>query len=145
VALLEPVSTQPAAGARRHGPSPVIIAQLLAITIFFALATLRFMVAPIDRSDEGVTLTNAALSAAGLVPFRDYWASYGPLDTYALATAFKLFAVNVMVERALGILVLALFAVVAYLVTGRLGLRDGIRLMLTGLISVVPILSLIHI
>jgi hypothetical protein len=138
VALAEPVPNQPAA-ARRHGPSPVVIAQVLAITIFFALASLRFMVAPIDRSDEGVTLTNAALSASGLVPFRDYWASYGPLDTYVLAGAFKFFAVNLMVERALGILVLALFAVVAYLVTGRLGLRGGIRLMLTGLISVVPI------
>ena len=139
MALVEPVPNQPAAAARRHGPSPVVIAKVLAITIFFALATLRFMVAPIDRSDEGVTLTNAALNASGLVPFRDYWASYGPLDTYVLASAFKLIAVNVMVERALGILVLALFAVVAYLVTGRLGLRGGIRLMLTGLISVVPI------
>jgi len=117
----------------------VVIVQLLAIMLFFALASLRFIVAPIDRSDEGVTLTNAALSAAGLVPFRDYWAPYGPLDTYVLASAFKLFAVNVMVERALGMLVLALFAVVAYRLTGRLGLRGGIRLMLTGLISVVPI------
>ncbi len=112
---------------------------MLAITIFFALATLRFMVAPIDRSDEGVTLTSAALSAAGLVPFRDYWASYGPLDTYVLAGAFKLLAVNVIVERALGVVVLGLLALVVYRVTGRLGLRGGIRLLLTGLISVVPI------
>jgi hypothetical protein len=125
--------------ARRQRPSPVVIAQVLAIAIFFALAGLRFMVAPMDRSDEGVTLTSAALSAAGLVPFRDYWAPYGPLDTYVLAGAFKLFAANVMVERALGILVLALFAAVAYRLTGRLGLRGGMRLMLTGLISVVPI------
>jgi hypothetical protein len=140
VALLEPVPNHhPAAAARRHRPSPVVIAQVLAITIFFALATLRFMIAPIDRSDEGVTLTNAALSAAGLVPFRDYWASYGPLDTYVLAGAFKLFAVNIMVERALGVVVLALLAVVVYRLTGRLGLRGGIRLLLTGLISVVPI------
>jgi hypothetical protein len=139
MALLEPLPTQPAAAARRHGPSPVLIAQGCAVILFFALATLRFMVAPMDRHDEGVTLTNAALSAAGLVPFRDYWATYGPLDTYVLASAFKLFAVSVVVERALGVLVLALFAVVAFLVTGRLGLRGGIRLMLTGLISVVPI------
>ena len=139
MALLEPISSERSAAARRHGPSAVVIAQVLAVTVFFALATLRFMVAPIDRHDEGVPLTNAALSAAGLVPFRDYWATYGPLDTYVLATAFKLFAVNVMVERALGVVVLALLAVVAYAVTGRLGLRGGIRLLLTGLISVVPI------
>jgi hypothetical protein len=139
MALHEPIPSQRSVAVRRNGPSPVVIAQVLAVTVFFALATLRFMVAPIDRHDEGVTLTNAALSAGGLVPFRDYWATYGPLDTYVLAAAFKLFAVNVMVERALGVAVLALLAVVAYAVTGRLGLRGGIRLLLTGLISVVPI------
>jgi hypothetical protein len=97
------------------------------------------MVAPLDRYDEGVTLTKAALTAAGKIPFRDYWITYGPLDTYILAAAFKAIAVNVMVERALGVVVLVLLAVVAYAVTGRLGLRGGIRLLLTGLISVVPI------
>src|ERR1700687_5551923 len=117
MALLEPAPSRPTPMAQRHGPSPAVVAQVLAVTVFFALATLRFMVAPIDRHDEGVTLTNAALSAAGLVPFRDYWATYGPLDTYVLATAFKLFAVNVMVERALGVVVLALLAVGAYAVT----------------------------
>lgn len=139
MALLEPVPIRPAVAAQRQAPSLTLLAQLCVVILFFALATLRFMVAPMDRHDEGVTLTNAALSAAGLVPFRDYWATYGPLDTYVLASAFKLFAVNVMVERALGVVVLALFALVAYLLTGRLGLRGGIRLMLTGLISVVPI------
>src|SRR2546423_14780128 len=98
-----------------------------------------FMVAPLDRYDEGVTLTKAALTAAGQIPFRDYWITYGPLDTYILAAAFKVVAVNVMVERALGMAVLALLAAAAYGVTTRLGLRGGIRLLLAGLISVVPI------
>jgi hypothetical protein len=120
-------------------PSPAIIAQGIAVSLFFALAAVRFMVAPLDRYDEGVTLTKAALTAAGKIPFRDYWITYGPLDTYILAAAFKAIAVNVMVERALGVVVLVLLAVVAYAVTGRLGLRGGIRLLLTGLISVVPI------
>ena len=127
------------ASARRRGPSPAVIAQGLAVALFFALATVRYLVAPLDRHDEGVTLTNAALSVAGQVPFRDYWATYGPLDTYVLAAAFKLFTVNVVVERALGVVVLVLLAVVVYALTGRLGLRGGIRLLLTGLISVVPI------
>jgi hypothetical protein len=116
-----------------------VIAQAMTIVLFFALASIRFMVAPLDRYDEGVTLTKAALTAAGQIPFRDYWITYGPLDTYILAAAFKAVAVNVMVERALGLVVLALLALVAYAVTGRLGLRGGIRLLLTGLISVVPI------
>src|ERR1700682_1146757 len=139
MALRDPRPIRPAVPARRNHLSPLLIAQVLAIAIFCALAPLRFVVAPSDRHDEGVTLTNAALSAAGLVPFRDYLATYGPLDTYVLATAFKLIVVNVMAERALGALVLALLAALAYVLAGRLGLRGGIRLMLTGLISVVPI------
>jgi hypothetical protein len=111
----------------------------MTVILFFVLATVRFMVAPLDRYDEGVTLTKAALTAAGQIPFRDYWITYGPLDTYILAAAFKAVAVNVMVERGLGVVVLALLAVVAFAVTGRLGLRGGIRLLLIGLISVVPI------
>src|SRR3982074_1887798 len=125
--------------APRRTPSPALIAQAVAVSLFFALTAVRFMVAPLDRYDEGVTLTKAALTAAGQIPFRDYWITYGPLDTYILAAAFKAIAVNVMVERALGVVVLALLAVVAYAVTRRLGLRGGIRLLLTGLISVVPI------
>src|ERR1700682_1976960 len=139
MALRDPRPIRPAVPARRNHLSPLLIAQVLAIAIFCALAPLRFVVAPLDRHDEGVTLTNAALSAAGLVPFRDYWATYGPLDTYVLATAFKLFGFNVMVERALGVVVLALLTFVVFLVTGRLGLRGGMRLLLTGLISVVPV------
>jgi hypothetical protein len=139
MALPRPVPIRPPVPARRRRPSPAAIAQALAVTLFFSLAVVRFLVAPLDRHDEGVTLTNAALSAAGQVPFRDYWATYGPLDSYLLAAAFKLFAVNVVVERALGVVVLALLSVVAYVLTGRLGLRGGIRLLLTGLISVVPL------
>src|SRR4030081_5923 len=139
MAVLQPGSTPSRIAAVRDRPSPAMIAQATAVLLFFALATARFMVAPLDRYDEGVTLTKAALTAAGQIPFRDYWITYGPLDTYILAAAFKAVAVNVMVERALGVVVLALLAVAAYAVTGRLGLRDGMRLLLSGLISVVPI------
>ena len=139
MALRQPASIPRRTPALPHRPSPAVIVQATAVILFFVLATIRFMVAPLDRYDEGVTLTKAALTAAGRIPFRDYWITYGPLDTYVLAAAFKAVAVNVMVERALGVVVLALLAVVAYAVTGRLGLRGGIRLLLTGLISVVPI------
>src|SRR5207237_894355 len=86
----------------------------MAIILFFVLATMRFMVAPLDRYDEGVTLTKAALTAAGQIPFRDYWITYGPLDTYILAAAFKVVAVNVLVERALGMVVLGLLVVASF-------------------------------
>jgi hypothetical protein len=139
MALLRPAAVPSRMPAQHQRLSPAVIAQAMAVILFFALATIRFMVAPLDRYDEGVTLTKAALTSAGQIPFRDYWITYGPLDTYILAAAFKAIAVNVMVERALGVVVLALLAIVAYAVTGRLGLRGGIRLLLTGLISVVPI------
>src|SRR5437588_4893118 len=137
--MLEPVRRPAAIVAHRRWPSPALIAQGLAVTLFFSLAALRFTIAPLDRYDEGVTLTKAALTAAGAIPFRDYWITYGPLDTYTLAAAFKAFGANVMLERALGFVVLVLLTMVAYAVTGRLGLRGGIRLLLTGLISVVPL------
>src|ERR1700682_1673098 len=139
MALLQPASIPRRTPALPNRPSLAVIVQATAVILFFVLATVRFMVAPLDRYDEGVTLTKAALTAAGQVPSRDYWITYGPLDTYILAAAFKAVAINVMVERALGVVVLALLAGVAYAVTGRLGLRGGMRLLLTGLISVVPI------
>lgn len=139
MALLQPALPSGRIAAQHPKLSPAVTAQAVAVILFFALASIRFMVAPLDRYDEGVTLTKAALTAAGQIPFRDYWITYGPLDTYILAVAFKALAVNVMVERALGVVVLVLLAIVAYAVTGRLGLRGGMRLLLTGLISVVPI------
>ena len=137
--MLRPVRSPAPIRAPERWPSPAVVGQALAFTLFFSLAAVRFIVAPLDRYDEGVTLTKAALTAAGSIPFRDYWITYGPLDTYALAAAFKGFGISVIVERALGIVVLALLALVAFAVTGRLGLRGGVRLLLTGLISVVPI------
>ncbi|MDQ6884375.1 MAG: hypothetical protein M3077_09115 [Candidatus Dormibacteraeota bacterium] len=95
--------------------------------------------APLDRFDEGVTLTKAALAAGGRIPYRDFWITYGPLDTYVLAAAFKLIAVNVMVERALGALVLVLFGVAAYALMRYLRLRPPIRYLMTGLLTIAPL------
>jgi hypothetical protein len=111
------------------------IIQLVGIALFLTLAAIRFVVAPLDRYDEGVTLTDGALTAAGHVPFRDFWMTYGPLDVYVLAAAFHLITVNVVLERLLGVAVLGLLGVAAYAITGRLGLSGAMRLLLTGLIS----------
>jgi hypothetical protein len=119
--------------SRRHRLVPII--QLTGIALFVALASLRFLVAPLDRYDEGVTLTDGMLTAAGHLPFRDFWMTYGPLDVYVLAAVFHLLAINVVVERLLGVAVLLLLGVAAYAITGRLGLSGAMRLLLTGLIS----------
>src|SRR5207248_268846 len=113
--------------------SPAVTAQATAIVLFFVLATMRFMVAPLDRYDEGVTLTKAALTAAGQIPFRDYWITYGPLDTYVLAAAFKVIAINVMVERALG---MVLFGGYAAMGLNRQGLRARLLPYVLGAIGV---------
>ncbi|HEY0492519.1 MAG TPA: hypothetical protein VGD57_03530 [Candidatus Dormibacteraeota bacterium] len=138
MALARPLEVQPrpAAGPRA---SPTLIIGALLIGLFFALATAHYLIAPLDRFDEGVTLTKGAMAAAGRVPYRDFWNTYGPLDTYILAAAFKLIAVNVEVARALGAAVMVLIAATAYALMRGLGLRWPIRLLMTGLISVAPL------
>jgi len=137
MALRQPAPRERAAPA----PSPSIGAAVRTalIGLFLTLATARYLVAPLDRFDEGVTLTKAAMTAMGRVPYRDFWITYGPLDTYTLAAAFRLIAVNVMVERALGALVLVLFAMAAYTLMRYLGLRAPMRYLMTGLLTVAPL------
>ena len=132
MAMRQP-APEPAAAPRGQ---PIITSiQLAAIALFVILAGIRFVVAPLDRYDEGVTLTDGALTAVGHVPFRDFWMTYGPLDVYVLAAAFHFITTNVVVERLLGVTVLILLGVMGYAITGRLGLSGGMRLLLTGLIS----------
>lgn len=109
------------------------------VAIFLLLGTGRFLVAPLDRFDEGLTLTKAAMVAAGRVPYRDIWSTYGPLDAYLLAAAFKLVAFNVSVERALGAVVFVLFCLTAYALMDFLKLRQPVRLLMTGLLAVSPL------
>src|SRR5207253_11355968 len=121
--MLEPVRRPAAIVAHRRWPSPALIAQGLAVTLFFSLAALRFTIAPLDRYDEGVTLTKAALTAAGSIPFRDSWITYGPPATYALAAAFNAFGINLVIERGLGAWVRVLLCLVTHAAPWRLGLR----------------------
>lgn len=129
---------------RQPHPSPspiqrrdlgIAVIQLAGIALFLALASIRFVVAPLDRYDEGVTLTGGALTAAGRVPFRDFWMTYGPLDVYVLAAAFHFITTSVVVERLLGLAVFILLGVAGYAIAGRLGLSGALRLLLAGLIS----------
>ena len=122
--------------ARRHW---LWIVLGLFVGTFIILVALRFVVAPLDRFDEGVTVTKAALVAAGRVPYRDFWITYGPLDTYLLSAAFGLFGTDVLVERCLAIALTVLFSLAGYLLMTSLGLRGAMRLLLTGLLALVPL------
>jgi hypothetical protein len=115
------------------------VASRLAVGVIFLLGGVRFLVAPLDRFDEGVTLTKGMLAAAGLIPYRDFWITYGPLDTYLLAAAFRGLGTNVLVERGLAIALWLTFTVLAYRLIAYIGLRGAPRLLVTGVIAIVPL------
>lgn len=136
-----PISPVPTPAQRRWrlpGGRPAWLIGLL-LAGFCALIAIRFLVAPLDRFDEGVTLTKADLAAAGWAPYRDFWVTYGPLDTYLLAGAFKVFGTSVLVERGMGILLAVVFSIVAYRMMTSVGLRSGLRILMTGLVGLVPV------
>ncbi len=111
----------------------------LLAALFFVLIAIRFLVAPLDRFDEGVTLLKADLTAAGWVPYRDFWITYGPLDTYLLAGAFKVVGANALVERGMGILLAWIFSILVFRLMTSIGLRGGLRILMTGLVGLVPV------
>jgi hypothetical protein len=134
------------AAARTVAPQPTArrlsrlhLAQAFVIASFIALVTIRFLVAPLDENDEGVVVTKAMLVLLGHVPYRDFFATYGPLDTYLLAGAFKLVTANIVVERVLGVACLVATGGVAYLVFSLIGLKGSMRVLLSGLIAVAPL------
>jgi len=99
----------------------------------------RFLAAPLDRFDEGLTLTKAALVAHGLIPYRDFWSTYGPLDMLVLGSAFRVIAVDALVERGLAIASVLLFAGTAYALITVMGVRGALRLLMTSLLALVAL------
>jgi len=114
-------------------------AGLGALALLFAVLTaLRFLSAPLDRFDEGLTLTTAAMTAAGRTIYRDFWTTYGPLNSSLLAAAFRIFGEDVLVERCLAVAVALSFAAAAYALTTVLRLPRPMRFLMTFLLAVVP-------
>jgi hypothetical protein len=114
--------------------------------LLFALAGLcviavaaRFLSAPLDRFDEGLTLTKAVLVAHGLLPYRDFWTTYGPLDMLVLGAAFHFIAVDALVERILAIATVVVFAGTTYTLMTVIGVRGALRLLMTSLLTLVPL------
>ena len=70
--------------------------------IAFALAFfVLFLTMPryLNVYDESFMLTGALRVNAGELPYRDFYAIYGPAEYYALAGLFKLFGPSVLAER----------------------------------------------
>lgn len=87
----------PAASTRVPSRSTLKACSAFALT-YAALAVLMSrMVAPYD---EGIILVGAEQVQRGYVPYRDFYANYGPANFYILAGLFDVFGDSVLVERA---------------------------------------------
>ncbi len=72
-----------------------------------ALAPLVFS-KPLEIFDEGFVASGAMLIRQGALPIRDFYVIYGPGQYYLTAGAFELFGEDLLVSRALHVLLLAL-------------------------------------
>ena len=61
--------------------------------------------------DEGITLYGAELILEGNIPYCDFWTLYPPGVFYLLAIGFKIFGINLAVQRMLSAIILALTTV----------------------------------
>jgi hypothetical protein len=65
--------------------------------------------------DEGLILTGAMRVAAGQLPYRDFYAYYGPVQFYMFAGAFKLFGQSLLVERLICLVIEGLLVTSVYI------------------------------
>jgi hypothetical protein len=84
------------------------------------LLQLGFMDAALLAYDEGIVLLGADRVLRGDVPYRDFWALYGPATFYLPAAAFRAFGETVLVERLLDTLFKTLIVVAAWAVVRRI-------------------------
>jgi hypothetical protein len=90
--------------------------------IAFALAFfVLFLTMPryLNVYDESFMLTGALRVNAGELPYRDFYAIYGPAEYYALAGLFKLFGPSVLAERLFDLTVEALIVAAAFAIVYR--------------------------
>lgn len=70
--------------------------------------------------DEGIQLYGAVRIMAGELPYRDLWTIYPPGALYLLAGLFKLFGVQLIVERHAWVLLKAIIALLVFAIARRL-------------------------
>ena len=73
----------------------------------------------LEVHDEGLAVYGADRILHGDMPYRDFWALYGPGDFYALALMFKLFGSSLLVERFRALGVTVAVVVLSYVIAGR--------------------------
>src|SRR5262249_60771523 len=79
------------------------------------------------RYDEGLVLFGAVRVLHGDVPYRDFYANYGPAQFYVLDGLFKVFGPSILVGRVWDLVIKAMSVTLAYGILRRLG-GQGIAL-----------------
>jgi hypothetical protein len=69
--------------------------------------------------DEALILVGSTRVLSGHIPYRDFYANYGPAQFYVLAALFKVFGPSVLVERLWDLLVRSSMVLVIYLLVDR--------------------------
>ena len=86
---------------------------VFASALIFLIVTMNRFVHPYD---EGLILVGSTSVLSGDIPYRDFYANYGPAQFYALAALFKLFGPLVLVERLWDLSVRSCVVLVVYLI-----------------------------
>jgi hypothetical protein len=80
--------------------------------VFFLITMNRF----VNPYDEALILFGSTRVLSGDVPYRDFFANYGPAQFYVLAALFKLFGPSILVERIWDLLIRSCTVLVVYLI-----------------------------
>jgi hypothetical protein len=105
---------------------PLARVALFAALIAAAIAHLYpTMIAPLNIYDEGIIVYGATRVMHGEIPYRDFWTQYSPGQLYVLAGLFRVFGVQIAVERWWDVAVRAVLAFVMFLLAGQLTSRSA--------------------
>lgn len=74
--------------------------------------------------DEGLILVASTRVLSGDVPYRDFYANYGPAQFYVLAALFKVFGPSILVERLWDVLIRSCTVLVIYLIVDHVWSRS---------------------
>ncbi len=103
----------PDSRGRYNAASHLIALSVFGCSFVFIAVTMSRFVNPFD---EGLILVGSDRVLSGAVPYRDFYAIYGPAQFYVLAALFKLFGPSVLVERLWDLLICASTGLVVYLI-----------------------------
>lgn len=70
--------------------------------------------------DEGLMVYTSARIMNGDIPYRDFFSNFPPGQLYLVALLFKIFSVNVIVERIASVIILSFLSLTVYLIADKI-------------------------